>query len=133
MDAYMATYRTKRKKTAAEKASRLMRNPNVVAEIRRLQTKVEVKVLLTLNDRLGILAKIATGRSTRPNEKTRAVEVYSKISGDQAPDRHELAGVGGAPIQMVIEQPISERFTVKEKLARLVARRMAATDPVRSP
>lgn len=118
---------------AAEKGCRLAAHAGIAAEIARIRGRAEVKKLLTLNDRLGILAEVAQSDGSTPaarNAKVRACEVYSRISGDQAPDRHEHTGPGGAAIPVaaavtgnvtaaVVRVPVRERIRLlKEAQAR---------------
>jgi predicted phage terminase large subunit-like protein len=90
-------------RTAAECGSKVARNPKVKAEVARLRALGNVKTILSLNDRLGLLAKIAQ-TAPRQSDSVRAIEVYSKISGDQAPERTitEHTGKDGAPIQQEV-------------------------------
>lgn len=113
-------------KTAAQCGCRMAKHPSVVAEIARMRGKSEAKKLLTLNDRLGILANIAQARTASKTERIRAIEVYSKISGDQAPERHEVSGPGGTPIQ---EEVTHRKLTVREKIERLEAARRQREEP----
>lgn len=121
--AYRAVYNPKlANQTAAERGCRLAKHPAVAAEMARLREKSERKKLLTLNDRLEILADISRDPKARPHEKARAIEVYSKISGDQAPDRHEISGPNGAPIPVAGEVVVLSR---RDKLAAIKGRRAA--------
>lgn len=106
-EAYRAIYNpSARQKSASEAGCRLEAMPAVKAEMNRLREKSARKTLLSLNDRLSILADIAQSDGSTPaarNAKARAIEVYSRISGDQAPDRHEHTGPGGAAIPVAAE------------------------------
>lgn len=105
-DAYRAIYAPNATdRTAAENGSKMGRKPTVKAEIERLKARSERKTILSLNDRLGILARDAQTTGERPadiNARARVIEVYSKISGDQAPERVEHSGKDGAPIQQEV-------------------------------
>jgi hypothetical protein len=103
-EAYRELYQPKAiDRTAAECGSKVARNPKVKAEVARLRALGNVKTILSLNDRLGLLAKIAQ-TAPRQSDSVRAIEVYSKISGDQAPERTitEHTGKDGAPIQQEV-------------------------------
>lgn len=133
-EAYRAIYNpSARQKSASEMGCRLEALPAVKAEMDRLREKSARKTLLSLNDRLSILADIAQSDGSTPaarNAKARAIEVYSRISGDQAPDRHEHTGPGGAAIPVaaavtgnvtaaVVRVPVRERIRLlKEAQAR---------------
>lgn len=134
-EAYRKIYSAKVKpQAAAERGLRVARRPLVAAELQRLREKAERKVLLTLNDRLEILADIAQDGKARPHEKARAIEVYSKISGDQAPERHEVTGAGGGPIPVAATAAVSvTRIPVRERMALMRAARAAAAQPEAKP
>lgn len=109
---------------ASEHGWRVSQSPGIRERIEELRKQSGVKVLLTLNDRLAILAEIAQNKSSKPTDKARAIEVYSRISGDQAPDRHEHTGPNGQPIPVsatALVGPLSRR----EKLAMIRERRLA--------
>lgn len=109
---------------AAVWGSRLTRRPEVAARIADLRGRQEKKVLLTLNDRLGILANIAQSKTVRPADKTRAIDVYSKLAGDHAPERVELSGPNGAPMQTETVAPLS----IRDRAAQLMAAKRRAKD-----
>ena len=79
-----------------------------------------MKTLLTLNERLNILAQIAQGK-TKPNEKTRAIDVYSKIAGDGLGENVnvkaavEISGPDGGPV------PVAAALTTLDKIAKFRA------------
>ncbi len=135
-DAYRQAYQPKATdRTAAENGSKTAKRPAVVAEIARLRGQSEVKAILTLNDRLRILAKDAqTGGDTHAdkNARARSIEVYSKISGDQAPERHEVTGKDGGPIPVaaaVATRTMSRREKVEAIKAQRAAVRASETTP----
>lgn len=131
VDAYLAIYGTCNPKTAREKACRLAKNPKVVAEMNRLRDRSEVKTLLTLNDRLGILARDAQLPGRTPamvNARARVIATYSKIAGDEAPQRIELTGKDGAPVPVAAHVLVG-RMPIRARIEALKAARAAQNQP----
>lgn len=127
--AYRAAYRNKTasNQRQAEMAHVIAHRPMVNNRIRELMAKSEAKTLLTLNERLGILAtgaRLPAMTASQLSAQARVIEVYSKISGDQAPERqeHTLRGDANAPLQ-VAHRPA----TKAEKVAALIAQRTTRT------
>lgn len=114
--------------TAAERSSRLAADPRVRAEVARIRAKSERKKLLTLNDRLAILAEIAQDAKTKAHDKTRAIDVYSRISGDQAPERHEHSGPAGGPLP-IAATVATRTMSRSEKVAAIKAARAGKGTP----
>lgn len=106
----------------AERGCKLAAKPLVAAEIARLREKSDGKKLLTLNDRLSLLARIAQKKTARPVDVTRAIEVYSRISGDEAPQRHEVSAPGGGPIEQTIAVSVTN-LPIRTRIAALRAAR----------
>lgn len=142
-DAYRQAYGNTRIKPihAARKAFSLTTHPKVMAYVAQLRMASRKKVLLSIDDRYAILADIAMDPTTRKADKIRSVEVYSKISGDQAPERHEHSGPGGTPIQTeTTATTVVRRMTPQERIADMKARRVrlkaqdqAASEAVAAP
>lgn len=116
-------------KTAREKASRLMADPRVQAEIARLQAKTEAHVLLSVNDRLHLLSKAARQEVKTPADRgalARVLTVYNQLAGDAAPERHEVSGPAGAPIPVaatVAATVAIQRVPIRARVEALKARR----------
>lgn len=112
--------------SCAHQAHKMMRRPCVVARLAELKQarlgKSERGTLLSLNDRLLIASRIAKSKDSGPLVKLRALEVYTKLAGDAAPDRLELTGPEGQPVQ--VESTVTN-LTVEEKVARIRAAREA--------
>lgn len=90
---------------SAQRAQKICNQPAVAAKLREVTSRSEVKTLLTLNDRLAILARNAQMKSKTASERnaqTRAIDVYSKIAGDGVGEnlnvKAEVTGKDGAPI-----------------------------------
>jgi hypothetical protein len=120
-DAYRQTYnpdgaRTLTPRQVSKKADQIASSQSVTAALLELRGELRLKALLSLNDRLNILAGIAQQPSTKKGDRIRAIEVYSRISGDQAPERHELTGKDGQPLQSEVT---TRQLTTREKLDRL--------------
>lgn len=108
---------------AAEASCRAAAKPAVIAEVARLRAKADAKVLLSLDDRLGILGRDAQRPGDSPamiNARARAIEVYNKTAGDHAPERTEtiIKGDPANPVT-VATVPLSKRA----KIAALAATR----------
>lgn len=113
---------------AADRGWRITQQAGVKERIEELRKQSTGKTLLTLNDRLEILARDAQSggvTAAEKNARARSIEVYSKISGDQAPDRHEHTGPNGEPIA-VAGTVLVGRLSRREKLDAIKARRSAA-------
>lgn len=102
---------------------------NVQRRIAALRQASEKKTILTINDRLRILADTAQITAKTPsahNARTKAIEVYNKTAGDHAPERHEhtVTTPPGAPFEIAPARPVS----AKAKIAALVAAKLAAKE-----
>lgn len=76
-------------RVVAVKAQTVRKHPLVKARIEELQGRAVKRVLLTLEARLGLLAENAQMRNTTAahrNAQARAIEVYTRIAGDGAPE-----------------------------------------------
>ncbi len=109
--------------TAAEKGSRLAADARVQARVAQIRARSDVKSVLSLNDRLAILARDAQTPGTTAamlSARARVIEVYNKTAGDQAPDRTEttIKGDPAAPVVVTSRAP-----TKAEKIAALAAQR----------
>lgn len=128
---YASAYRIAYKKPkaspedAGEHGWRVTQGLGVKSRIEELRKLSGHKALLTLNDRLEILAEIAQSKTSKPTDKTRAIEVYSRISGDEAPQRHEHAGPNGLPIPVAATTLVG-RLPIRARIEALKAARAAA-------
>ena len=123
-DAYRRAYKKPRlePQAAAHAGCKVAQREGVKARIAEIRGETKVRILLTLNERLEILAEIAQTKSASKNERTRAIEVYSKIAGDGGPERIELTGRAGGPVQT---EDTVRTLTLIEKVERLEAARKA--------
>jgi len=110
---------------AAEQSCKMAALPHVVAEIARIRAKSERKALLSLNDRYEILAGIAQKPEAKDSDKVRAIDVYSRLAGDEAPQRHEIAGAGGAPLVPSAVTVAVRQMGARERLDAIKAARAA--------
>ena len=100
-DAYRKAFNAKKHRTAisiAVSASHIAANPLIRARLAELRGQSQRSTLLSLDQRLSILAGIARSNVTKQGDRVRAIEVYTKIAGDSAPERTELTGKDGAPL-----------------------------------
>lgn len=127
-DSYRQAYNRPELSTprAGDAAWKILGRPAAKAYLVTMGEKCRTKALLSLNDRLAILAKDAQRPGSTPahlNARARVIAVYSQISGDQAPERIEHTGANGAPIEsIVVSRPESQR----ERFERMKAARDAA-------
>lgn len=113
---------------ACNRAMKIMANPQVVARIEWHRKKSQAKTLLTLHDRLALLAEdaqVPAMTASERNARARSIEVYTKISGGFAPERHEITGAEGGPIAVTAavqmsNVPLRQKF---EALRRAKAER----------
>jgi hypothetical protein len=120
-DAYRRAFRPKRlltPKEAATRASRIALNPLIQQRLHELQGKSDRETLLSFNRRLAILAGIAQSFLSKPVDRIRAIEVYSKLAGDQPAEREELTvrNAGGEAFTVAARGP-----TKAEKIAAMTA------------
>jgi hypothetical protein len=117
--------------TVAHLASRVARRPAVAAEIARIRSKIDRRVLVPINERLKLLAEIFTDPVTKSTDRTQAILAYSKISGDQAPDRQELSGPGGGPIPVLTASvgPLVARLSARERVEQMKRARAERANP----
>ena len=123
-DAYLGAYDPKPgiKKTSLDQlAHRVIVRPLVKAEIAALRLRASRHCLLSLNDRLKILAERIQNPKAKDSDVASLTSVYSRISGDQAPDRQELSAPGGGPIELIVAKalPIVRRLSAEERLEEL--------------
>lgn len=112
---------------AADRVREVMNGVGVRQRIIELRKNNEGTVLLTLNERLSILARGAARKiksAADLNAAARAIEVYSKISGDQAPERQEVVHSGNSAAPLTV---VTRAATKSEKIAALLAARTART------
>lgn len=112
--------------SAANGAYNVAKGAAVQRRIAQLRQASEVKTILTINDRLRLLAETAQAPAKTPGMHTarsRAIEVYNKTAGDGAPDRHDVVVTTppGAPFEVTTARPVS----AKAKIAALVAAKKA--------
>lgn len=128
-EAYRRAYKKPKilNEDAKEHGYRVANRPAVKSELDRLRGLSDRKKLLTLNDRLEILADIAQDTAALRNDRTRAIDVYSKIAGDNAPQRIDVsvAGKDGSPIQIATTAAVM-RVGVRERMAAMRAARLLA-------
>ena len=100
-DAYRRAFQPGTKRSAlsiAVSASHIASNPLIRARLAELRGQSQRSTLLSLDQRLSILAGIARSTVTKQTDRIRSIEVYTKIAGDSAPERTELTGKDGAPL-----------------------------------
>jgi len=131
-DAYRKAYHKENllAEDAAEHAWRVANRPAVKAELARLRGLSNRKALLSINDRLGILADIAQDASSLKSDRIRSIDVYNRTAGDQAPQRLEVTGKDGAAIP-VATTAVVMRVGVRDRMAAMrAARQLAESQPL---
>lgn len=92
--AYMAAYKESDPIAAYPKAARLMRNPTIRAEIKRLQDKVDEMWLLSREEKREILAKIMLDEEGyKPSDRLKAIELDNRMAGHDAPAEVHVTGI----------------------------------------
>ena len=79
--AYIRAYEIPNHKSAKESASRLLRNPEVIAELDRLQKERMERVMWTAEEILEEIKNIAHDDESTRNEKLKALELAAKSLG----------------------------------------------------
>lgn len=109
-----------KKETLESLGHRVYRRSAVAKEVARLRAQLDRRVLVSLNDRLKILAGEFLDPEADPDIKIRGIVAYSRISGDQAPDRQEVTGKDGAPLEVNVSTgPLVRRLSARERLAEM--------------
>lgn len=126
--AYRDAYKSKAShKTLTERASRLAKLPRVAARIQSLRDQTAGQALLTVNDRLKLLAEAARApvkTSSDRSARARVIEVYTKIGGGAVPEKVEISAPGGGPIK--VEATVTHTHQpVRARIAALKAAREA--------
>lgn len=134
-DAYVQVY--KPKQTDPEQlrihAYRIAHHPAVEGELARLRHLTDCKTILSINDRLGILAKNAQHPCATAADRhacATTIKVYNETAGDQAPERTitEISGPGGAAIS-VISTTVVRKLTAQERIAQMREARQRRLSP----
>ncbi len=123
-DSYRTAYNRPELETqeASNRAFRLLRQAPVKRLVKEAQRATTKKLVISLNERLGLLAEIAQDRKARNSDRIRAVEVYGKTAGDEAPQKIELTGADGGP--MVTASVNLKSISVRKKVEGLVAAKL---------
>lgn len=99
--------------TIAKHATARSSTPAVLEAIARLRRKAERYVLLSLNDRLKTLSVMIQDEDLKTTDRIYATATYSRISGDQAPERHQ---VEAAVAVSVSSAPLIRTLSARERL-----------------
>jgi hypothetical protein len=129
-EAYRAAFNrpTMPKKTATRYGSLILAKPAAQAKVQQYMKQSDAPVLMTINDRLGLLSGFANDPLVKSGDRIRAIAVYTEIAGGNAPHQSEVlvatvAAQGGAqPVAGV--QP-SQRRSMAERIAGIRAARAA--------
>jgi len=127
-DAYRKAFNAKKNRNAvsiAVSASRIAANPLIRVRLAELRGQSQRSTLLSLDQRLSILAGIARSTQTKQTDRIRSIEVYTKLAGDSAPERTEVTGKDGAPL---VPAPIPAgllSLSLDERIALLQAAKAA--------
>ena len=127
-DAYRRVFQPHTKRSAlsiAVSASHIAANPLIRERLAELRGQSQRSTLLSLDQRLSILAGIARSTVTKQTDRIRSIEVYTKIAGDSAPERQELTGKDGAPL-VPAPTPVSVALSLDERIALLQAAKKAS-------
>ena len=117
-EAYRIAFRPARRRTCQDIATascRIAANPLIKAKIAELSGKAETKTIMSFNQRLQILGGIMQSSTVKLTDKIRAIEVYNKMAGDNSPERMELSGPEGSPLQLSGQVGI-QHLTVQDKI-----------------
>jgi len=92
-EAYMKAFDQSDAQTASVGAYRLMRNPLVREELRRLQAEIDKKWLATREEKRAILAKIFVEETNKVSDRIKAIEADNRMAGHDAPTEVTINGV----------------------------------------
>jgi hypothetical protein len=133
-DAYIEAYQPKTENISSlnHLAHRVMNREHVRRMVDKLRSRSEVRTILSLNDRLEILARDAQlpGKTAAMAQaRARSIKVYSDISGDRAPEKRELTGKDGQPIAVSLGVLVRQ-MSARDRLAEMKAARLVRDRPV---
>jgi len=119
-DAYRAAFDAggMKAETIIQAASRLMANSNVCARVAELRKKLENRHLWTREDSVRVLREVAD--SGKGSDRVQAIKELNAMHGFNAPQKVELTGAEGGPIQTIDPTKLSP-----QALAELMAARNA--------
>lgn len=134
VEAYVQAFSKERlsHKSAMEGASRLFKRPAIAARVKELQHKSEAKALLSINDRLRLLAENAqmpVKTSGDRSAQARVIEVYTKIAGGFEPERRELTGANGTPLAITATLSLPSTAPLMARLEALAAEKLSRDAP----
>lgn len=93
-DAYRRVYRKLAgrlsSRDAANGAYRVTKAPAVRTRIAEIQNRSKRAELLSVNERLSLLARIVSSPYSKPMDRIRAIVVYTRIAGDGGQERKEV-------------------------------------------
>lgn len=119
-DAYRAAFNASKMKaeTIQQSASRLMADRKVSARVKELREQVANRHLWTREDSVRVLREVAG--SEKGSERVQAIKELNAMHGFNAPQKVELTGSEGGPIQTIDPTKLSP-----QALAELMAVRNA--------
>lgn len=115
--AYRRVFRYKGK-NAKDLAKRLFARPEVKAALAEARKASEAKMILSINDRLGILAGIAQSPISKPTDKVSAIRVYNETSKDTGPDLTTITVKGDPSAPLVTRKMTAEETVAAMREAR---------------
>ena len=119
-DAYRSAFDAARMGSSSiqVEASKLMDNPKVALRVTELRKKLENRHLWTREDSVRVLREVAD--SAKGSERVQAIKELNAMHGFNAPQKVELTGAEGGPIQTIDPTKLSQ-----QALAELMAARNA--------
>lgn len=83
-DAYRSAYPNQRMtdKTIWESASKLMKNPKVIARLTELRNELAKPSIMTAQERLEWLTDLINNAEEGTNEKLKAIDIMNKMQGE---------------------------------------------------
>jgi phage terminase small subunit len=102
-DAYMKAYNVSNQKSATESGSRLLKNPEIIKELDKIQRQRMEKAMWTADEILKEIQEIAHSEDSSRAEKLKALELAAKSLG-MFRDKVEHSG----SLQIIIDKEAEE-------------------------
>jgi hypothetical protein len=122
-------------KDSYERGSKLANCKEILGYLNQKRQRRIKGTLLSLDDRLKILAEIATDEKAKQADKVAALKEYARQAGDLPMQVQEVrvTGADGGPVQTEVTGanggPIQVELTVQQKIAQFVAARGGVLAP----
>jgi len=114
-DAYLATYKTKNRRSAGLRSSDLAARPEVKKRIQEIRQELADEFIWSRDQSVAILAEIATNTKAGNGDRISAVKELNAMHGFNAPVEHKVSGnVTVATIKLVGPKDVTDRVVSEQ-------------------